>query len=58
MKCFECGTKCVTLYWYEDRILTSYDFKAGTPITHVNNACPNSNCEWTSYKTKLPEKIA
>ena len=33
MKCFECGTKCITLYWHQDRILGSYDFKARTKIT-------------------------
>lgn len=55
MKCFECGCRCVTIYWHNDRILGSYDFKAGTKITHVNSAC--TNCNWQSFKTKLPEKI-
>jgi len=55
MKCFECGNKCITLYWHNDRSLGSADFKAGTPITHVNSAC--TSCNWQSYKTKLPEKI-
>lgn len=55
MKCFECGSKCITLYWHNDRILESYDFKAGTPITHVNSGC--TNCSWKSHKIKLPEPI-
>ena len=55
MRCFECRSKCVTIYWHHDRILGSFDFKANTPITHVNSAC--TACEWQSFKTKLPDKI-
>ena len=52
MKCFECGTKCVTLYWHYDRLLNSYDFKAKTKISHVNYGC--TSCPWQSYKTAVP----
>lgn len=53
MRCYECNDKCVTIYWHNDRVLSSYDFKANTPITHVNSACPS--CDWMSFKTKLPK---
>ena len=56
MKCFECGSKCVTLYWHNDRVMNQHDFRDATPITHVNSACPT--CPWQSYKTKLPDKIS
>ncbi|MHA2023438.1 MAG: hypothetical protein ACTSWQ_07230 [Candidatus Thorarchaeota archaeon] len=55
MRCFECNQKCVTIYWHNDRVLGGIDFRAGTRITHVNSAC--TVCNWSSYKTKLPEKL-
>ena len=49
MKCFECGSVCITQYWHNDKLTTTLR------ITHVNKAC--MNCDWQSFKTKIPEKI-
>lgn len=51
-KCYECNGQTQTLYWHHDRLLGSYDFKSGTPITHVNYGC--KLCTWQSYKTAVP----
>ena len=45
MKCFVCGSKCVTKY-HKNR----YD-----KIIAVSKAC--SECDWHSYPTKLPKPI-
>ena len=46
MKCFECGSKCVTDY------ITPYD---SNKIIAVTKVCPV--CNWRSYPTKIPESI-
>ena len=51
MKCFECGSKCVTAYWSNDVLLITDISK----VTHVSKNC--TVCDWHSFKTKLPEKI-
>lgn len=55
MKCFECGSKCITQYHCNDVVLGANGWLNGMKVTHVNKAC--INCHWQSYKTKLPEKI-
>lgn len=54
MKCFECGSKCHTQYWYGDKLAHNC-FDHTVRITHVNKAC--MNCNWQSFKTKVPEKL-
>ena len=49
MKCFECGRNCITQYWNGDKLTTTMH------ITHVNKAC--INCNWQSFKTKIPDKL-
>ena len=51
MKCFECGTMCITAYWNENVLAID----SRTKVTHVSKLCPN--CNWESYKTKLPQKL-
>ena len=54
MNCFECGSKCYTVYWIGDK--EAHKFLDTTQrITHVNKAC--MNCDWQSFKTKVPEKL-
>jgi hypothetical protein len=57
MKCFECGSKCITQYFHHDHVIRFNPMlgDAGLKVTHVNKAC--MNCSWQSFKTKLPEKI-
>jgi hypothetical protein len=50
MKCFECGSKCITQYWNNNFL-----FDGWGKITHVNKACVN--CTWQSFKTRLPVKL-
>ena len=51
MKCFECGSLCITAYWNENVLAID----SRTNVTHVSKLC--THCNWESYKTKLPEKI-
>ena len=50
MKCFECGSKCVTKYHFGNK--DKYGLER---VVAVNKVC--HNCGWESFKTKLPEKI-
>jgi len=52
MKCFECGNKCLTIYYHGDRL---WESGSGEKITHVAKGC--FSCGWESYRTKIPEKI-
>ena len=56
MKCFDCKSKCITLYWSGGIII---DFKTfpSEDITHVNSACTADGCGWQSFRTKIPESI-
>lgn len=51
MKCFECGSNCITAYWSNNVLLIS-DINN---CTHVSKVC--TNCDWVSFKTKLPQKL-
>ena len=51
MKCFECGSKCITAYWSND-ILLVHEI---TRVTHVSKMC--TACDWHSFKTQLPTKM-
>ena len=46
MKCFECGSKCLTVYNYN---------LCQVKVMSVQKEC--MNCDWISYPTKIPEKI-
>ena len=46
MKCFVCGSLCLTHYITNDE----------NKITHVQKVCPMNKC-WKSYPTKVPESI-
>jgi len=46
MKCFECGSKCLTVYNWNATF---------SHIESVQKDC--MNCEWQSYPTKVPEAI-
>lgn len=46
MKCFECGSKCLTNY-----LINQTDGR----ITHVYKEC--QKCGWESFHTKVPESI-
>ena len=51
MKCFECGSRCITVYLDADNMpLESRDVK----IAAVAKLC---ECGWMSHPTKIPEKI-
>ncbi len=54
MNCFECGSKCYTVYWIGDKEAHKY-MHTNARITHVNKACPN--CNWQSFRTKVPEPL-
>ena len=54
MKCFKCGSKCFTQYWIGDKLASSF-IHTTRRITHVNKQC--MNCDWQSFKTKVPQKI-
>lgn len=49
MKCFECGSRCVTEY-IKDKERFGF-----TPIVAVRKVC--TLCDWKSYPTKIPESI-
>ena len=51
MKCYECRSPTITLYWNGGVIITDFTEK----ITHVNKAC--TVCHWQSYRTKIPEPL-
>ena len=53
MNCFECGSKCLTVYITENRMIINPS--SNDKIIAVRKDC--TNCEWHSYPTKLPEKI-
>ena len=59
MKCFECGSKCLTVYCIDTTAMgKSYRWvvspNALDKITFVRNDCA---CGWSSYPTKVPESI-
>jgi len=47
MKCFKCGSRCVTDYIYEGTY--------GDRVTAVRKVC--TVCDWKSYPTKIPGSI-
>jgi len=49
MKCFECGSDCITEY-IRDKQRFGYN-----PVVAVRKACVL--CDWKSYPTRLPDKI-
>lgn len=51
MKCFECDSKCLTVYY-----CGGFHWTPGDKITHVGKACPN--CGWESFRTKVPEPLS
>jgi hypothetical protein len=54
MKCFECGSKCLTVYLIEsNRLVVSPNTL--DKIIAVRKDC--MNCTWHSYPTKVPESI-
>jgi len=54
MKCFECGSKCLTVYLNTNgRLIISPH--PDEKVTAVRKDC--MNCEWVSYPTKVPESI-
>lgn len=55
MKCFECGSKCITQYWTEDVLFLGATPTGNARITHVNKGC--TNCNWQSFKTKIPRSL-
>jgi len=54
MKCFECGQKCITVY-YNNNSMIDFRFTPNAKITAVNKVC--TNCNWSSHKVKIPEPI-
>ena len=54
MKCYECNSPTVTLYWHNGQII-KFPQSQSAPITHVNKAC--TVCPWMSYRTKIPDKL-
>jgi len=54
MKCFECGSKCLTVYLNANgRLIVSPSHNE--KIIAVRKDC--MNCNWHSYPTKIPESI-
>ena len=54
MKCFECGSKCLTVYLNAGgRLIVSPSLNE--QIIAVRKDC--MNCDWHSYPTKIPETI-
>lgn len=51
MKCYNCDSPTITLYWNGGVIISDFTSK----ITHVNKAC--TVCPWMSYRTKVPGKL-
>lgn len=49
MKCFKCGSKCITDYIYEGQY--------GDTIIAVRKVCTVDDCGWKSHPTKIPESI-
>lgn len=45
MKCFVCGSKCITRYWKNQE----------GKIVEITKDC--TVCDWYSYPVKVPEKI-
>ena len=50
MKCFECGSKCITKYIFGNKDKNGYE-----SIVAVRKDC--IDCDWHSYPTKIPETI-
>ena len=50
MKCFKCGSKCITEYIIEEQLHT-----CEPKIIAVQKCC--TVCDWKSYPTKIPESI-
>ena len=50
MKCFECGSKCITKYIFGNKDKNGYQ-----SIVAVRKDC--IDCDWHSYPTKIPETI-
>ena len=54
MKCFECGSKCLTVYLTgNNRLVVSPHLN--DKIIAVRKDC--MNCDWHSYPTKIPGPI-
>lgn len=54
MKCFACGSNCITVYINaRGRMIISPAFN--DTIIAVGKDC--LACEWSSYPTKLPSKL-
>ena len=49
MKCFKCGSKCLTNY--HERL----DNNGVAKIVAVSKNC--MNCDWSSYPTQIPSKL-